>query len=327
LIFNFLNKKNYATCSVVLVIFFSKMPLMAQPLVRYESAHRQMGTTFRMVCYTPDTLRAAKAASVVWARVDSLNARLSDYLPDSELNRLCATAGSARWVVVSHDLGDILRQSRRFSRESEGAFDVTVGPLTRLWRRARSLRELPDSARIETARAAVGWQYVHVRRAFFKPKKYRVRLDAAGTQLDLGGIAQGYAADECLRLLREAGMPHALVDAGGDIALGEAPPDAPAGWRISIPTATGDTTLHLRRCGITTSGASFRYLEHAGVRYSHIVNPRTGWGLTHGYLVTVLARDATTADAWATAISVSGQTDATGQKRGPLRVWISRKNL
>ena len=279
-----------------------------------------MGTVFRLVFYTEqDSANAATMAARIFRRVDTLNQIFSDYLPESELNRLSDQAGKPAPVRVSTELADILRRARQFSKASDGAFDVTVGALTRLWRRARNLREMPDTVRLQAALQTVGWQSV-----CFAGKR-RVRLTRPGTRLDLGGIAQGYAADECLRLLRAAGIRQALVDAGGDIALGDAPPEA-AGWRIEIPGARAESPeiLHLANCGITTSGATFRYLELDGIRYSHIVDPKTGLGLTHRVLVTVQAPDATTADAWATAISVGGIKGwKKWKKRCPgLKIWL-----
>ncbi len=281
-------------------------------LRRFEFTHPQMGTVFRLVMYAESESQAQTAAAQAFAAVDAMNASMSDYLPESELNRLCLTAGSGKSVPVSDDLWQILKLSNKFSRKSNGAFDVTVGPLTRLWRRARNLKELPDSTRVEEARQLLGFQDI----VFKKGKK--IELKKAGMRLDLGGIAQGYAADRCLEILRQNRIPRALADAGGDIALGDAPPSE-SGWAIEIPSnSVGVTrshpdtmkqTLRLSNCGITTSGATFRYLEANGKRYSHIVDPRTGWALTHPVLVTVQAPDATTADAWATAISVMGASD------------------
>lgn len=284
-----------------------------------------MGTVFRLVFYTEQyPANAATTAARIFHWVDTLNQIFSDYLPESELNRLSDQAGKPAPVRVSTELADILQRARQFSKASDGAFDVTVGALTRLWRRARNLQEMPDSARLQAALQTVDWKSVR-----FRGKKY-IRLTRPGARLDLGGIAQGYAADECLRLLRDAGIRQALVDAGGDIALGDAPPDA-AGWRIEIPGARPDSpeVLYLSNCGITTSGATYRYLEINGIRYSHIVNPKTGLGLTHRILVTVQAPDATTADAWATAISVGG---ATGWKkwekrRYKVRVWLTESSF
>lgn len=289
-------------------------------LQRYEFSHPQMGTIFRLVFYTDqDSVAAAAVAARVFGRVDTLNAIFSDYLPESELNLLSDRAGNPEPVPVSAELEDILRRACGYSKATDGAFDVTVGALTRLWRRAFHFQEMPDSARIAAARSTVDWRNIRFR------GPGRIQLARRGPRLDLGGIAAGYAADECLRLLRAAGIHHALVDAGGDIALGDAPPDA-AGWRIEKPALDPNMpeTLFLSNCGITTSGATYKYLEINGVRHSHIIDPKTGLGLTHRVLVTVQAPNATQADAWATAISVGGMAGwEKWKKRGQgLKVWL-----
>lgn len=292
-------------------------------LRRFEFTHPQMGTVFRLVFYASSEATAQNAATQAFAMVDTLNAIMSDYIPDSELSLLCNTAGTGQSVLVSEDLWQILKLSAQFSRQSDGAFDVSIGPLSRLWRRARNLKELPDSSRVLAARELVGYQNIR----FKKGKK--IELLKAGMRLDLGGIAQGYAADRCLLILRRHGIQSALADAGGDIALGEAPPDK-SGWQIEMPTEDGrKELLNLSHCGITTSGASYRYLEVEGKRYSHIIDPRSGWGLTHRVLVTVLAPNATLADAWATAISVSGKAgwQKREKKKPKLRVWIREMPL
>jgi thiamine biosynthesis lipoprotein len=295
------------------------------PLQRYEFSHPQMGTVFHLVFYAEqDSVAAAAVAARIFGRVDTLNAIFSDYLPESELNRLSDRAGNPEPTPVSVELEDILRRACRYSKATDGAFDVTVGALTRLWRRAFHLQELPDPARITAARETVDWRDIRF------PGPGYVRLTRRGTRLDLGGIAAGYAADECLRLLRAAGIHRALVDAGGDIALGDAPPGA-AGWRIEKPTLDPNVpeTLFLTNCGITTSGATYKYLEVNGVRYSHIVDPKTGMGLTHRVLVTVQAPDATTADAWATAISVGGATGWRKWKKRcrKVKAWLTETGL
>ena len=290
---------------------------LAQPaLQRFEYTHPQMGTVFRVAFYAKDSAAAEAAITVLFARVDTLNAVLSDYLPESETNRLCARAGTGEKVRVSADLWHILRQSDRYSRQTDGAFDVTIGNLSRLWRRARHLKTLPDTARVIAAQQLTDYRNIRYYR-----RGHRVQLLKKGIQLDFGGIAQGYAADECLRLLRTFGIYRALADAGGDIALGDPPPDA-AGWRVEIPTIdSSKTVLSLSNCGITTSGAQYRYLEANGLRYSHIIDPRTGWGLTHRVLVTVQAPSGIEADAWATALSVADNSAVLRSKGGKWRVW------
>ncbi|MBK8554358.1 MAG: FAD:protein FMN transferase [Lewinellaceae bacterium] len=300
------------------LVFFLLAPgvFWAQPLQRCSFSHGQMGTVFRLVFYARDSLQAAVDAVDIFARVDTLNAVMSDYLPESELNRLCATAGSGKKIAVSKDLWRILALSKKYSRRSRGAFDVSIGPLTRLWRRARHLEELPDSSRIHAAAALVDYR---------KIKLYRwgrcVALQTTGMQLDLGGIAQGYAADICLHGLQRRGYRSVMVDAGGDIALGDAPPLS-AGWQIALEGLPD--TFFLKKCAITASGATLRYLEAPdGTRYSHIIDPRSGWGVTSPVVVVVKTRRAVAADAWATALSV---TVGGGRRPRFGRVWLSVGN-
>jgi len=307
----------YRACCLLPICQFALCPLFLPAQQRYEFSHPQMGTIFRLVFYTEkDSTTAQSIAKQVFDQVDTLNAIFSDYLPESELNRLSDKAGRGKKIQVSEPLWKILRLSKHYAKASKGAFDPTVGALTRLWRRARNLKEPPDSARIAVALKTVDYRSIRL------CKNRRVQLKLKGTRLDLGGIAQGYAADECLALLKGAGISIALADAGGDIALGDAPPDS-KGWNIErITSDSTKETLVLANCGITTSGATYRYFEaENGVRYSHIIDPRTGWGITQQRLVTVLSRDAVTADAWATALSVSGKVSPK-TRLFDTKVWI-----
>lgn len=312
---------------LLLFIFICQTVNAQSNFRRYTYTHPQMGTVFKLVFYTDkDSSFANNIAAQVFIRVDSLNAVFSDYLPESELSRLSDKAGSGEKVKVSADLWKILQLSKKYSAASNGAFDITVGATTRLWRKARNMKELPDSSQVSKAVMTVGYQSI-----LLKKGRYAM-LEKKGTRLDLGGIAQGFAADECLKMLKKAGIRMALADAGGDIALGDPPPDA-AGWTIERatgrPGVEATEILVLSNCGITTSGAQYRYFESGGIRYSHIVNPRTGWGMTHRNLVTVKAPDAVTADAWATALSVMSEQEwLTLQcKHRDLKVWITVMNL
>ncbi len=308
----------------ILLLAFGPVGAQA-PLSRFEFEHQQMGTLFRIIFYASDSSQAANCAMGVFHLVDSFNRIFSDYQSDSELNRLCATHGQK--VAVSTDLWKILRLANQISKESKGAFDVSIGPLSRLWRRARHLQEMPESRHIEEAVKLVNYRYIR----FYKRRK-QILLAKPGMQLDLGGIAQGYAADACLEYLKKCGYPNALVDAGGDIALG-APPPNETGWKIEVPIVTDSTemqmtTLLLSHCGITSSGAKYKYLEFNGIRYSHIIDPRTGYGLTHRNWVTVMAPNAVQADVWATALSVDGYN--TCHLKRPFRgvkFWVTRHTL
>jgi len=256
-----------------------------------------MGTLFRITLHAEDTPRAREAMAAAFARAHQLDAIFSDYRPESELNRLCR-AGSAR---VSPDLFAILERSSEVSRKSHGDFDVTVGVLVQLWRESRKSGRLPSEAERREAMKKTGWKKIHLNRS-----TRTVRLAADGMRLDLGGIAKGYAADEMMRILRGWGFPSALIAASGDLLIGKPPPDA-AGWSVSV----GNDVQVLSNIAVSTSGDSEQFFLIDGVRYSHIVDPRTGLPLNQFKLnqsmVTVLAPEGWQADAWATALSVLGK--------------------
>ncbi len=273
-------------------------------LERFEFSQPEMGVNFKIVLYAPDEATATKAARAAFQKMGELNAILSDYDPNSELSRLSDTAGSGRWVTVSEPLWHVLQHSQQFWQESEGAFDVTVGQAVGLWRIARRAKRLPPPDDLQAARATIGFQHMEFNRA-----EHSVRLNVKGTRLDLGGIAKGYAADEALRAIRQQGWSRALVDGGGDISLGDAPPDK-TGWRIGVAPldvqAAPSQFLTLSNCAVATSGDAFQALTIQGKRYSHILDPKTGIGLTNHSSVTVIAADGLAADALASSVSVLG---------------------
>jgi thiamine biosynthesis lipoprotein len=284
--------------------------LRAEAQTRYAFTHRQMGTTFHVLLYAADSVRAREAADAAFRRIDTLNAILSDYRDDSELNTLCRTSGSGRWVRISPDLWRVLRISHRAARKSNGAFDLTVGPVVRLWRRARRQHELPTDAALQEAKTRIGYAYVR-----YRPFRKAVCLQKQGMQLDPGGIGKGYAVDEALKVLRQRGIEAALVDGGGNLALG-APPPGKAGWQVQVGAMEGDpshvVTVTLHHAGVSTSGDRYQYVEIAGKRYSHIVDPATGTGLVNQCTVSVIARNGTEADWLSTAASVLGPARGLG---------------
>ena len=277
----------------------------APELQRFEFSEPQMGVPFRIVLYAPHATKAQEAARAAFQRVSQLNVIMSDYDTDSELSRLSRTAGSGQSVILSADLWKVLAKAQEFSARSDGAFDVTVGPYVSLWRKARREKKLPRADLLAAARNAVGWRKLRL-----DPKTRSATLLAEDMRLDLGGIAKGYALDEALRVLRKQGVRRALVTGGGDMAAGD-PPPGKSGWRIKV--APLDVTnapparfVSLANAGLATSGDLFQRLEIDGRRYSHVVDPRTGLGLTDHSLVTVIAREAMTADGLSKVVSVLG---------------------
>ena len=283
-------------------------PPSERELHRFQFVRTEMAVPVKLILYAPDAASATEAADAAFAKMHILNAVLSDYDPQSELRRLSTSAAGGRAVAVSRDLWRVLSHAQTLSQQSGGAFDVTVGPVVRLWRRARRRGTLPSPERLQAARALVGYQLMHL-----DNERKTVELLNDGMRLDLGGIAKGYAADETLRVLRGFGFNRAMVDAGGDIVLGDPPPGKP-GWRIGIADARQGTAgergtrrvLLLANCAVATSGDTWQFVEIAGRRYSHIVDPRTGIGLTDHGSVTVVARHGMTADGLASAVSVLG---------------------
>ena len=271
---------------------------------RFEFTQIQMGMNFRVVLYAPDEDSANAAASAAYARIKQLNALMSDYDPQSELMQLCRTAGLGKPVPVSRDLLAVLSQSQALSKKSNGAFDVTVGPIVKLWRKARRTRQFPAPDELAAARELVDYRNLRI-----DEQAGTVELLKRGMLLDLGGIAVGYAVDEALAVLKARGIQSALIDGSGDIGV-SAPPPGQAGWRIGIAPLDADKEpsrfLILKNAAVTTSGDAFQFVEFAGRRYSHIVDPQTGLGLVDHSSVTVIAANCTIADSSTKAVSVLG---------------------
>jgi thiamine biosynthesis lipoprotein len=276
----------------------------ATALSRIEMTEPQMGTQMRLVAYTDNEARARTAMRAAFDRVADLNGTLSDYQPTSELMRLCARAGQGP-VAISPDLFRILDVAQTLARRTNGAFDVTSGPLTHLWRRARRFSEVPATSRVTEARALSGFHHLHLDAA-----KNTATLDTPGMALDLGGLAKGYAADEAIAVLESHGLTRALAALGGDIVV-SAPPPERDGWSIDVsaldaPGAPHPTALVLRDAAISTAGDAEQWMTADGVRYSHILDPRTGWPMTIRSSTTVIARRGLDADRLDTAIAVLG---------------------
>jgi thiamine biosynthesis lipoprotein len=269
---------------------------MAARLERFSFSQIRMGVDTPIIVYAPSEAQAIEACRAAYTRISQLEQQMSDYRADSELNLLRKEA-VGRWRRVSCELFYVLWRAYRLAQQTDGAFDPTVGVLVRLWREARRTGRLPDAQTLQAARARVGYRLMEL-----CPRRRAVRLRVEGMQLDLGGIAKGYACDNALRVLRRYRITRALIQMGGDLVAGEPPPDAPA-WRIALAEG-GETTL--ARGALSTSGSTEQFVEIDGVRYAHIIDPRTGLGLTKLILARARARDGITADSLATAAAVMG---------------------
>jgi len=271
-------------------------------LARHEFSAVHMGTQFKIILYCENT-HAASFASQAFERVAEIDAITSDYRQTSELMSVCRTA-VGRKVTVSEDLFRVLEKSQEMSERSDGAFDVTIGPVVQLWRHARRVGVLPDRLRLARAMDLIGYRKLHL-----DSSDRTVTLELKGMALDLGGIAKGYAVDEAMAVLKRNGVTRALIAAGGDILVSEPPPGS-EGWMIGIaPLDTAgppERFVCLRDMAISTSGDAHQHVDIGGVRYSHIIDPKTGLGLTGQRSITVVAPVCTLSDALATAVSILG---------------------
>ncbi len=274
--------------------------------MRFEFTQVEMGVQFRLVFYASSAEAANKAATATFDRIKELNDILSDYDSNSELMKLCTASSPGHPVEVGPDLWNVLKSSDEISRLSDGAFDVTVGHLTKLWRRARRQKQLPEPQELKLALSSVGYRLVELRT---DAERRLVELKQAGMRLDLGGIAKGYASDEALKVLRKHGITRALVAASGDVAVADAPPDQDA-WTVAVesPSAPGQNIrkLKLVNQAVSTSGDAYQFVEIDGKRYSHILSPRTGLGLTQRGSATVISTRGITTDAVDTAVVILG---------------------
>ncbi len=285
--------------------------LLAAPpdesLQRNSGSQVHMGTKFEIVLYADTKELGERGLARAFARVAELDRIMSDYDSESELSRLSQASPTTRPVEVSEDLFSVISHADQLSRCTHGAFDVTVGPLTKLWRRSRRRKEFPDEDLLREARRAVGFAHLKL-----DTERRTIELTQPHMRLDLGAIAKGYAGDQALLALRKLQISRALINAGGDIVAGDAPPGQ-AGWRVGVapldPAAPPSRFLRVANAAVATSGDAWQYVELAGTRYSHLLDPRTGLGLTTHSSVTVVAPTGIEADSLASAVSVLG-TDA-----------------
>ena len=290
---------------VSFIVFFVCLVFVGNAqMSRFSFTESKMGAPFTIIFYSNDSIQAASIAKRCFALVDSFNFIFSDYIDSSELSKLSKSAGlNSLPVSLSPAMYDILIQSKKAFELSEGAFDITMGPLSKLWRKARRQHQFPADSTVKRIRNLIGFD-----KLVFDTLQKTIRLTQEGMQLDLGGIAQGYVAQKVINFLHSQGVNNALVNASGDIVVSGAPINKD-GWvvGVNIPEKTAELLnqkLLLKNRAITTSGDAYQYIEKDGIRYSHIINPASGYGVTFQRNVTVIAADGTTADWLATACSI-----------------------
>jgi thiamine biosynthesis lipoprotein len=266
-----------------------------------------MGLPVRILLHASDESRAQAAARAAFERIAALDRMLGEAGSESELRRL--EAGGRQWTPVSPDLLEVLTTAVAVARATDGAFDPAAGPLVALWRESRKTGKLPSAAALEAARSSSGWRQLEIDRA-----TGAVRLGKDGMRLHLDGIVRGYILQQGLRAMRMKGNGRVLIESGGQIVVGSGPPGL-AGWRIDAAAADPvfkQRASQLTNAAMATSVTGVPFLEIDGTRYSQMIDPRTGLGLTTLITARVIARDAAVAEALAAALTVLGPAGAQG---------------
>ena len=279
---------------------FAQKP--AQNLSRFHYSQIHMGVRVDITLYAESEQQAINAAKSAFARFDELDATMSDYRADSELKKFCLS-GYDNFIKLSEDLFTVLNFSQTLAMETNGAFDITCGNLVKLWREARNKNSLPNEKQIKIGKTTSGYQNL-----ILDDKSKSAKLKLRNMQIDLGGIAKGYACEQAMRELKKNNIKSAMIQAGGDIVVSNPPPNE-KGWKISI-FESNSQPLVLDNCAISTSGDAEQYIEINGKRYSHILDPRTGLGLTSRIQVTVISQNGMISDALATALCIMGEQDS-----------------
>lgn len=284
-------------------------------MLKCEFTQMHMGVSIRLTLFARSQEEGFQAAKAAFKRFGELDDMMSDYQKQSELNRLCAGPPDV-WTSVSPELFDVLHQGRRLSVLTAGAFDTTVGPVVRIWRQARKDGKMPSDVSRMGALARSGYDKLDL-----DPLARKVLLRTAGMQLDLGGIAKGYACDEAMAVLKNHHINSAMIEGGGDLVVSDPPPGTD-GWKIGI-LGWKDVVVTLKNQAMSTSGDAEQYVDIDGKRYSHVVDPKTGLGLTNSRQATVIADMGWLTDGLATAFCVMepSESERLAKKLG-VKIWL-----
>ncbi len=310
---------------LLLLLLFNNA--IGQNLIRFSFSEVAMGTQLKIIFYASDSLKANDISQVLFKKVKFLNTIFSDYDKNSELMQLCNTYETNKRVKVSDELFDILSQANKISQVSDGLFDVTVSPYTKLWRRAKKKHKLPTKQQLLQAKKVVDYKYI-----VLNDKDKTITFKKHRVQIDLGGIAKGYTSDKILKMLKNYNINQALIDFGGDITVGDPPPNK-NGWNVELSYTNSlahriSKTLLISNMSIATSGDYFQQFLIDNINYSHIIDPTTGLGITKSIQVTVIAKSGTLADSFASAFSVMQKNDIESilKKNKDLHVFITTIN-
>lgn len=289
--------------------------------IHLERVTEAMGTMYAIDMYGTDRIAMNSAANEAFEEVHRLDHLLSNYIPDSEVSRVNRRAAGGP-VKVSRELFELLERCRDDNRKSDGTFDITVGPLMKVWGFYRDAGHLASRAAVQKAMQNVGWQNV-----VLDPATLSVRFTKPGVNLDFGGVGKGYAVDRMVQILREHAIDSALVSAGGSSIYGiGAPPDHPQGWHIPIRDPRNEKgvvgEVNLKNDSISTSGGYEKFFWADGKMYSHIMDPRTGVPAEGMLAVSIVSPATIDSEIWAKPYYILGRKWAEQHKPKQFRVFL-----
>jgi thiamine biosynthesis lipoprotein len=292
------------TCGYIFNFFFLVLTLVPQPaypsnLYKYHQV--AMGTVIEITLIDDDEEAASKAALQAFQEIKRIEILMSRFLGSSDVTRINRSAG-VEWVKVSPETAEVIKKAKEISELSEGGFDITVGPLTELWRKAREKKIPPPAEEVKEKLDLVNFKNIEM------DQERRVFLKKRDMAIDLGGIAKGYGVDRAFDVLRSLGYKKLIVNAGGDLRAGGLKDNQP--WSIGIQNPRESekmlTRISVSNMAVATSGDYERFFIYEGKRYHHIFNPKNGFPTEGCQSVTIVAKDCITADALATAVFVLG---------------------
>ncbi|MCX6623147.1 MAG: FAD:protein FMN transferase [Acidobacteria bacterium] len=289
-------------------------------ILRIEDNFDAMGTTYSIVAYGADRSKLRTAVEQAFEEVQRLDRMMSNYRPDSELSQVNKFAADGP-VKVSAECFDLISGCVRYSRESEGAFDITVGPLMRLWGFYKGSGRLPHRAELRGVFNRIGYKNVILDR-----NALSVRFARRGVELDPGGIGKGYAVDRLVPILKANGIEAALISASGSSIYAIGAPPNEKGWKVKIrdPKSPSKTIqdVVLRDNSMSTSGNYEKFFWAEGKMYSHIMDPRTGYPATGMLSVSVIAPHTLDSEVWAKPYYILGRKWAAEHKPRDFRVFL-----
>ena len=308
--------------SFVLFFALAQAPPANPPgeLLRLESSAEAMGSTYSVVLYGPDRDRLEEAAELAFAEAKRLDAELSNYKPDSpwsQVNRFAAE----KPVSVPPELFDLLAACVRYSQLSEGAFDITVGPLMRVWGFYKGSGHMPKPGEVKASLQHVGYKNI-----LLDPKTQTVRFARPGIEMDPGGIGKGFAVDKMADVLRKAGITSALVSGSGSSIYAIGTPPGEKGWTISIRDPKDETKIVqeivLKDESLSTSGSYEKFFMADGKIYAHIMDPRTGFPAQGMLSVSVITPRTIDSEAWCKPFFINGRQWAAQHKPERTRAFF-----